>query len=106
MSHWRKLFNNVYLGSWDLEGRVAVTLEIEKVQVEEIKNASGKSDQCPVVYFAGTKTHKGMVLNRTNARAIAAQHGNDCEKWPGKKIRLVVRQVTAFGTTTDALRVE
>jgi len=103
--HWKKLFNNRFLGSWDLEGRESATVVIDRVETERVQNTQGQSEEVPVVYFAGSKTGKGMILNRTNARAIAIQHGNDTSKWPGKKIVLAVETVNAFGQQTDALRV-
>ena len=104
--HFRKLFDNRFIGSWDLEGRESITLEIKEVKVEEVQNTTGKVEKRPVLHFAGTKTDKGMVLNKTNAKAIAAEHGTNVDDWVGKKIKLVVRPVSAFGSTTDALRVE
>jgi hypothetical protein len=37
---------------------------------------------------------KGLVLNVTNAKSIAAQHGDDMDTWIGKEI-------TIFPTTTE-----
>jgi len=103
--HWKKLFNNRFLGSWDLEGRDSVTVVIEKIVTEKVQNTQGQSEDVPVAYFEGSKTGKGMILNRTNARAIANLHGPDTAKWVGKRIEIGVETVNAFGQQTEALRI-
>lgn len=105
MTHWRKMFDNRFLGSWDLEGVESAKMEISEIKIEDVQSTSGKTEKKPVVYFSNVKSGKGMVMNRTNARAIAKMYGNDTSKWVGKKITVAVRDVSAFGQTTEALRV-
>ena len=48
-----------------------------------------------------------MVLNKTNAKTIASLYGNHVEAWPGKRITIYVQKnVRAFGSVTDALRIK
>jgi hypothetical protein len=99
--HYKKLFTKDTIGAWDLEKDA--TVEIEKVVSEELTFAKGEKEQKPCVYFVGAK--KKLVLNITNAAIIAEQHGEDVDKWPGKKITLYATK-TKFGReTVDCVRV-
>ena len=103
MSHWRKLFDNTYLGAWDLEdGDVIVT--IKRVVVETITGQNGKKDQCPVMYFEGGRG-KGMIVNKTNAKTAAKMYGNDVDAWIGKRIRLYADTTSVGGETVPCVRV-
>jgi hypothetical protein len=73
------------------------------VIMEELEDRDGEKMNKPVLYFQGAT--KGLVLNRTNWDRIALQHGDDSDKWPGKKIVLGTEIVTAFGETKPALRI-
>jgi len=101
MAHWRKMFDERFVGAWDLEdGDKTVT--IERTGQEKVHGTDG-DEMRPAVYFKGAK--KAMVLNKTNAKAIAALYGNDVEGWIGKRITLTSAMVSAFGETTEAVRV-
>lgn len=109
--HFKALFPTKYLGSHDLNGKDTV-LTIRRVIVEEIETERGKEKK-PVVYFEETaalaaKTQaeeKRLVLNRTNAKTIAAIYGNELDAWTGKRVQLFSTEVTAFGKTVDAIRI-
>ena len=90
-------FPSKYLRAADLQGRTT-TLTIEKVVMEDLNG-----DQKPVVYFADTK--KGLVLNVTNARAIAQLAGDDMSNWSGMPLELFSTPVSFQGRTVDAIRV-
>ena len=64
----------------------------------------GKKEPCMVAHFA-ERDVQPMILNVTNCRTIAAMYGNYVEDWAGKKIKLYVAQVNAFGNVWDALRI-
>ena len=70
-----------YLKAADLQDREHKMI-IAKVELEPI----GDDDHKPVVYF--TKAKKGLVCNKTNAKAIAAAYGDDTDEWTGKEIVL------------------
>lgn len=48
---------------------------------------------------------KGLVLNKTNAMAIAHVNGNDTNDWTGKKIFIYSTKVDYAGQMVDAIRV-
>lgn len=102
MAHWRKLFNEKYIGSWDLESG-PVTITIAGVGHEDVVDHKGEKETVPVLSIE--KTDKKLVLNKTNARTIATLHGDDTDEWVGKKVRLKVERVMAFGSMVDAVRV-
>ncbi len=99
--HFKLLFPSEYLGSHDLQGKDA-TVTIKKVVVEELKTDRG-SERKPVMYFE--KTEKKLVLNKTNAKSIAALYGPEINVWAGKRITLYGTPVSAFGKEVEALRV-
>jgi len=103
-THWKKLFNPTWLGSWDFDPGQDKILTISKVTQEEVVNGDGKKDTVPVVHFA--EDEKPFIVNVTNSKAIDQAAGSHyIEDWIGKKIALYVTQVKAFGTVTDAVRV-
>ncbi len=104
MAHYRKMFDERFIGSWDLEGHESVKVTIEDVKREELRAGPGAAaEHKPVIYFKGKK--KGMVCNRTNAKRIAEKHGEDVSEWVGKQIEIYVEKVSAFGAQHAALRV-
>jgi hypothetical protein len=52
-----------------------------------------------------TNTEKGLVLNRTNNRAIRAAYGDDTAGWAGKLITVFQTQAEYRGRLGPALRV-
>lgn len=48
---------------------------------------------------------KGLVLNKTNAGAIASAFGDDCDGWQTKTIYLYQTRVDYAGQMVDAIRV-
>ncbi len=57
----------------------------------------------PVLYFDGGQ--KGLVLNKTNATAIAEDYGDDTEAWTDREIVLFIQKVTFQGKLMPAIRV-
>jgi len=104
MTHWRKMFDERFIGSWDFEGKPEGVVTIKSVQIEELQTQDGTSAKKPVLYF--TKGKKGMVLNKTNARVIAELYGNDTDKWVGKSVALFATTCQAFGKTVECVRVK
>ena len=77
-------------------------LRIKSV-TEEVVGQSPDQEKKLVVWF--TKSAKGLVLNRTNNRAIRGAHGDDVAGWPGKLIVLYPTQADFGGQMVGALRV-
>jgi F0F1-type ATP synthase alpha subunit len=78
----KKLFPSKYLKPDNInDGDVVV---IEKVVVEKV---GMDQEEKPVIYF---REHaKGVILNITNAKAIAQVFGDEESTWPGKKLVLI-----------------
>jgi hypothetical protein len=103
MTHWKKLTNPNYLGTYALDGEDIVAT-IKNIGLEIVQNAQGK-EECVVCHFL-EKDLKPMIMNKTNLKAIEKVAGTpDIEKWPGIRIQVGSEKVAAFGTVTDALRV-
>lgn len=102
MTDYRAMFDREYLGSWDLQGN-DVDVVIREVKGVEMKFGGGKKEKRPVVFFEGKD--RGLVANKTIAKAIAAMYGKDTRKWVGKPVTLYPT-TTSFGNEThDCVRV-
>lgn len=107
MTHFKKLRNPAYLGSWDLldsnDKYQPLTLTIAGVTKEVVHDGQGGSEECTVIKFT---TLKPMVANSTNLKAVAkALNTPFIEEWIGKRITIEVKKIKAFGEWHDALRV-
>jgi len=103
MTHWKKLTNPNYIGSYSLDDGKDLTVTIERVNQEKVKGTDGTDEDCIVAYIKG---YKPMILNKTNCKAIEQLHGTPMiEEWAGKQITLFIAKVSAFGSTVDALRI-
>lgn len=106
-THFKKLRNPDYLGSWDLadangnfKNRI---LTIKEVKKEMVHDGKGGKEDCVTVYFIEAKP---MIMNSTNLKTIHKSLGTPyIEDWSGKKIEVTVEKVKAFGEVHDALRV-
>lgn len=102
-THWRRLTNPNYIGSYSLEPGEERTVTIESVSKELVKGPDGKEEECIVAKLKGEKP---LILNKTNCKTIAKVHESPyIEDWSGKKITLYVAKIKAFGERVDALRI-
>lgn len=92
-------FPSKYLKAADLQDR-QVKLVMSRVEMETIADDEKK----PVIYFS--KTQKGLVLNKTNSKAIAKVYGDDTDDWGGKEIVLFPALVDFRGDQVEAIRVK
>jgi hypothetical protein len=94
-------FPSPFLKAADLGG-AELLLIIKTVQPEPV----GRSRELkPVIYFYDRA--KGLVLNRTNARAITAiTNSKDTNTWPGTKVVLYPTLTEFAGETVQAIRVK
>lgn len=114
MGDYRKLFSKDYIKAFDLEGYPeGITVTIASIQVEPVRKPpksgkqgeEGETEDEPVLFFKGAA--KRLILNRTNADAVASLYGNDTDGWIGKRITLFVQPgIKAFGKTWEAVRVK
>lgn len=95
-----------FLSAIDLIGSDAVALTIDRVEhLDSIEYANGNRDSnVNLIYFK--ESEKPLSLNSTNIKAIVTILGtNKCKDWTGKKIKLAVKTVKAFGDMRPAVRV-
>ena len=103
--HWRQLSDSNYIGAWDLPENKAVSVTIQSVQQEEVMNPASKQKEVKtVVRFKGKS--KGLILNKTNAEAIASHHGDNPHTWSGKDIELFATTTKCKGEVVDCIRVK
>lgn len=99
----KELYPSKYLKADDVDEQGGeVSALIKTVKLEEMQDNEGAKEDKPVLYF--NNVPKGMVLNRTNADRISAVYGDESDNWRGKPVTLYTEQVTAFGKTTNAIR--
>lgn len=90
-------FATKYLKASDLQGR-DVTVKMGRVDQEKIGD-----DQKLILYFQGKE--KGMVLNKTNANAIADVYGPETADWYGQAVTIFEQMVDFQGKRVPGLRV-
>lgn len=96
------LFPSRFLKAHDLKGK-EFTLTVARVVLEPVRTQSGETEKKPVAYF--DKARKGILLNKTNAMALAAVYGPDMSTWAGKAVTLKPVRVSAFGKAHEVVRV-
>jgi hypothetical protein len=95
-------FPSKYLKAADLHDK-HVQAVMSHVLLEELVNKDG-AELCPILYFNGVQ--KGMVLNKTNAKTIAAAYGDETDAWAGKPIVLFPAMVSWGAETVEAIRMK
>lgn len=94
-------FPSKNLKAADLAG-AEVIVTIDHVDFEPIGQ---QREMKAVVYFKGKQ--KGLVLNKTNGKKIAAIAGTEeTDDWTGVKIRLYPTETEFQGDTVDCIRVK
>lgn len=88
--------NSKWLSASDLQGH-EVKVTVTGVTVAEFDNGNK-----PALMFAGK--NKGLALNRTNARKLAATYGDDMEAWVGKEVIIYPEVVEFQGKPVDSIR--
>ena len=100
---YRKFMDKNYLGAWDVPDGEDLILTIDKAARDDVKNERG-SEKKLTLHFV--EDYKPMILNATNSKAISEACGSTkVETWAGQRIAIYTQKVTAFGGTTDALRI-
>jgi len=75
---------------------------ISKVTAEALGQGDNK-ERKPIVWF--TNEERGLVLNKTNLRALQGAFGDNMEAWAGKIIVIFPTMADMRGKLTPALRV-
>jgi hypothetical protein len=99
MSNIFDFFPSNFLKAADLGGQPR-QVTIEGISAETLNDGSVK----PALSLVGAT--KKLILNRTNATALAQSLGPDFNAWAGKQITLFSVPVNFQGTLTDAIRVQ
>ncbi len=92
--------NKSFTGDWLKAEQFTTeqTFTIKHVAMERV----GEDDK-PVVSFL--EMTQGLVLNKTNASAIASMYGSETNHWTGKQVTLYPTQVDYAGKQVRAIRV-
>ena len=92
-----------WLSGIDLAGRTVtvVITGVEEVAVPEPR--TGKTLRKVAVAFRGAR--KRLLLNATNAKALAKLFGLETDAWAGKGVLLAAENVRAFGGEHCVVRV-
>ena len=92
-----------WLSGIDLAGRTVtvVIAGVEEVSVPEQR--TGRAVRKVAVAFRGAR--KRLLLNATNAKALAKLFGLETDAWTGKGVLLAPENVPAFGQVHCVVRV-
>lgn len=102
-THWRKLHNPDFFGSYLFQENEDIVVKITKVDRQIIKNSDGKDEEHTIVSL---QDQKPWIMNVTNAKMISKVIGSPMvEDWIGKSVQLYVKKIRAFGESVDAVRV-
>ena len=93
-------FPSNYIKAADLGGK-PWTMTIGTCVLEDLGQGNEK-ERKPVLYFHGAK--KGLVINKTNAYAIADVYGDDTTNWEGKTVEVFPTKVEYKGKPVDGIR--
>jgi hypothetical protein len=96
--HINRMFPNHYLKAADLQNRPQVVV-IDTCNLEAV----GDDETKPVLGFRNTSLK--LVLNRTNAEAIAELYGEDSDHWIGQAVELYPARVPFRAKMVDAIRI-
>ena len=102
MPHYKAMYDRDYIYAFDLLGK-DVIVTISKVTAGELISAGGRKSKKPIVHFHGKD--KGLALNKTNGKTIAALYGNDTEAWVGKRVTLYPTTTSMGGETMECIRI-
>jgi hypothetical protein len=104
LTHWKKLQNPLYLGSYDFQPGEERIVTVKDVKREMVKGQEG-TEEHTIVHF--TEGYKPMIMNATNSKMLTNLSGSPyVEKWIGTSFKLVIVKIKAFGEFIDALRIK
>jgi hypothetical protein len=94
-------FPSKWLKGEDLRGMIH-KVTIDRVAQEEVGQGADAELKL-ICYFVGKQ--KGVILNKTNASAIASRYGDESDDWAGAEVELRPEMVTYQGKTAPAIRI-
>jgi hypothetical protein len=90
-------FPSQFIRALDLQGKE------HKLTMSHVEREKIGQDTKPVLYFIGRE--RGLVLNKTNAGAIADAYGDESDDWASQPIILFAIKTDFQGKLVDAIRV-
>ena len=97
--------NPNYLGSWDIPANKTITLTIAEMKEEMVVGNGGLKEKCAVCHFS--EPVNPMIFNAENKKRLYKLfETRDSELLRGKKVKIGVEKVKAFGDIHDALRIK
>lgn len=103
-THWKKLINPDYFGSYSLNENEERTVKIKEVVRQQVMGTNGKKTECTVAILYNEKP---LILNRTNCKTIAKIYDTPyIENWKEKSITVFSDKVDAFGDKVEAIRIK
>lgn len=104
-THWKKLTNPNFLGSYAFEDGKDIIVTIKSVGNEVVTGENGRKEECTVCHFV--ENVKPMILNKTNMKAMQKLFGTPyIEEWSGRKMQIYVDPKVKFGREiTGGLRI-
>ena len=97
------LYGGNYLNAIALKSEKLVDklLTIGKAEIVEL----GITNPKPKVVLSFKETEKGLPLNKTNAKILSEQFGDETDLWINKQIRLRITKRQFQGNIVDAIEV-
>lgn len=112
MSDYGIGFLGIYITAAELVGKEP-TMAIDRVELEKVESmkmnddaGGGKVKDRWIVYFKGSKSGRGWLLNRTNAECLKAMWGRETEDWIGHKVTLFTLPVKVGPKMEPGIRVK
>ena len=104
-THWKKLQNPNYLGSYEFQPDQDMTLTIKHVRKEFVTGDGGRKDEKAVMHFM--EPVKPMILNTVNSKTLTRLFRTPyLEDWAGRKITLYADPTIKYGNeVTGGIRV-
>lgn len=100
---FRKFMDKSFLGAWDIPDNSDLVLTVDYAARDEVQNDRGREKKLTIHF---KEDYKPMICNTTNAKAISkAYNSTRVEDWENKKIAIYKATISAFGQTTECLRV-
>lgn len=100
---FRKFMDKSFLGAWDVPDNSDLVLTVDYAARDEVQNDRGRERKLTIHF---KEDYKPMICNTTNAKAISkAYNSTRVEDWENKKIAIYKATISAFGQTTECLRV-
>ena len=87
----------------DMIGQSTITLTIANVTMENMNSGKGGAQSKPCLRFK--ERDKLMVLNKTNAKTLAAILGPETDNWKGARVTIAAPVIDAFGKSARSLRI-